>query len=59
MTPKFGHNLTFTIILEKYEVPSLIIIQKYIFLFPTWVEENKLCVKNKITAIIIQINNIK
>ena len=45
MNPKFGHNLTFTIILEKYEVTSLIIIQKHIFLFSTWVEENKPCVK--------------
>ena len=59
MNLKFGHNLTFTIILENYEVTSLIIIQKYIFLFPIRVEENKPYVENKITAIIIQINNIK
>ena len=59
MTPKFGHNLTFTIILEKYEVASLIIIQKHIFLFSTRVEENKSHVKIIIIVINIQINTIK
>jgi hypothetical protein len=28
---KFGHNQMFTIILEKYEVTSLIVMHKHIF----------------------------
>jgi len=33
--PYFHHNI------RKYEVTSLMVMQKYIFVFSTWMEENK------------------
>ena len=51
---KFGHNLMFT---RKYEIASLNVMQKHIFMFSTQVEEYKPYVKFQIIESIIQ--NIK
>ena len=51
---KFGHNLMFT---RKYEIASLNVMQKHIFMFSTQVEEYKPYVKFQIIEITIQ--NIK
>ena len=53
---KFGHNLMFT---RKYEIASLNVMQKHIFMFSTQVEEYKPYVKFQIIEIIIQKMTLK